>query len=76
MNNIELAKEWRDQQSEANRKNSGVVLIWDSSVYGWKNELRDAGDERPGAIAVDCDGHQFRAEAGNDQGGALGWVAL
>ena len=72
----ELAKEWREQQSEAHRKNSGVVLVWEDSVYGWKNELRDANHERPGAIAVNLDGNIFRAEAGDDFNGALGWVAL
>lgn len=73
--NIELAREWRNNQPESNRQNSGVVLIWKERVYGWKNELRDASHERPGAIAIDLDGNVFRATCGDDQNGALGWIA-
>ncbi|EGL4300878.1 antirestriction protein ArdR [Salmonella enterica] len=54
----------------------GVVLIWEGKAYGWKNCLRDAGGERPGAIAIDTDGHVFIAEGGNEYDGAKCWVAM
>ncbi|WP_407210685.1 MULTISPECIES: hypothetical protein [Enterobacteriaceae] len=53
-----------------------MVLIWEGKAYGWKNCLRDAGCERPGAIAIDTDGHVFIAEGGNDYDGAKCWVAM
>ena len=53
----------------------GVVLIWDGSVYGWKNSLRDACHERPGVYAIDEDGHIFIAVGGDDYNGAKCWVA-
>lgn len=55
---------------------SGVVLVWQGSVYGWKNSLRDAGHERPGVYAVDEAGHVFIAEGGDDYNGAKCWVAV
>ena len=54
----------------------GVVLIWEGKAYGWKNCLRDAHHEQPGAIAIDTDGHLFIAEGGNDYDGAKCWVAM
>ncbi len=54
----------------------GVVLVWDGEGYGWKNCLRDAGHERPGALAVDADGNVYRAEGGNDLDGASVWVVV
>ncbi len=54
----------------------GVVLVWDGAGYGWKNCLRDASHERPGALAVDADGNVYRAEGGDDQGGAMAWVVV
>ncbi|WP_256138696.1 antirestriction protein ArdR [Serratia quinivorans] len=72
MGHVEIAKKWREQNAE--HASDGVVLIWDRKVYGWKNCLRDAQQERPGAIAVDRDAHVFVAEGGNDYDGALRWV--
>ena len=54
----------------------GVVLVWSGEGYGWKNCLRDAGHERPGALAVDADGNVYRAEGGNDLDGASVWVVV
>ena len=54
----------------------GVVLVWSGEGYGWKNCLRDADHERPGALAVDADGNVYRAEGGDDQDGALAWVVV
>lgn len=54
----------------------GVVLVWAGAGYGWKNCLRDAGHERPGALAVDADGNVYRAEGGNDLDGASVWVVV
>lgn len=70
-----LAANWRKEQSEP-LASTGVVLIWEDEVYGWKNCLRDAAHERPNAIAVDVKGHVFKAEGGNDYDGAKCWVAL
>ncbi|OKP21764.1 antirestriction protein ArdR [Serratia fonticola] len=72
MGHIEIANKWREQNEE--HASNGVVLIWAGEVYGWKNCLRDAQHERPGAIAVDADEHVFIAEGGNDDDGAKRWV--
>ncbi len=70
-----IADHWRKQQIDPTRASTGVVLIWDGEVYGWKNSLRNAGHERPNAVAVDTDGHVFVAEGGDDQDGAKCWVS-
>lgn len=70
-----IAAEWRKTQPE-NRAKTGIVLIWDGRVYGWKDKLRDAADERPGAIAVDANGNVYRATAGTADHGARGWVVV
>lgn len=66
------AAKWRSDRAQQ----SGVVLVWENEVYGWKDCLRDARHERPGAFAVDQAGHVFIAEGGNDYDGAKCWVAL
>lgn len=68
----ETADRWR-----VNNPNhpGGVVLIWQGTVYGWKDCLRDASHEQPGAFAVDDAGHVFVAEGGNEYDGAKCWVA-
>lgn len=72
----EIAKAWRlELEQQDHRASSGVVLIYAGKVYGWKDRLRDAGHERPGAVAVDTDGHEFTAEGGDDYNGAKCWVA-
>lgn len=67
------ATQWRASNPEHAR---GVVLVWQGAVYGWKNCLRDAAHERPGAYAVDEAGHVFIAEGGDDYNGAKCWVAV
>jgi hypothetical protein len=67
------ADQWRARN--LNRP-GGVVLIWEGAVYGWKNCLRDAAHEQPGAFAVDETGHVFIAEGGNEYEGAKCWVAV
>ena len=74
MNYTEIARKWRDAQTD-NRATTGVVLIWRGEVYGWKNVLRDAASEQPGAVAVDTSGHVFIAEGGDAYSGAKCWVA-
>lgn len=71
-----IAKAWRDSQSqnEKHRTNSGIVLIWNNEVYGWKDELRNPESERPNAIAVDTQGQVYVAEGGNDYDGAERWT--
>ncbi|MCY1529245.1 hypothetical protein D9M68_643790 [compost metagenome] len=64
---------WRSGHPE---HNGGVVLLWQSQVYGWKNCLRDASHERPGVYAVDEAGHIFIAEGGDEYSGAKCWVAV
>ncbi|HHH0405314.1 TPA: antirestriction protein ArdR [Yersinia enterocolitica] len=70
-NYIKTANVWRKQNPE--HADSGVVLIWNDEVYGWKNSLRDPQDEQPGAIAVDIVGGVFVAEGGNCDDGANAW---
>lgn len=64
-----IAQKWRAESHSP----SGVVLIFEGAVYGWKNSLRDAGHEQPNAFAVDADGHVFVAEGGNSYDGAKCW---
>lgn len=71
----ELAAAWRSGQDETTRT-SGVVLIWNERVTGWKNELRDPQQDVPGVLAVDTDGHVFVAEGGDDYNGAERWVPI
>lgn len=68
-----VAAQWRSRNQE---RSGGVVLIWQGAVYGWKNCLRDAIHERPGAHAVDDAGHVFIAEGGDDDNGAKRWVVV
>lgn len=68
-----IASQWRAKNPE---RRGGVVLIWQKSVYGWKNCLRDAAHEQPGAYAVDAAGHIFIAAGGNEYEGAKCWVVL
>lgn len=70
-NELTLAAEWRHKYPGHEH---GVVLIWNGAAYGWKNCLRDAGHERPGALAVDAEGHVFEAQGGNDYDGAKCWI--
>ncbi len=67
------ARRYREANPE---RKGGVVLLFEGKVYGWKNCLRDAGHEQPGAYAVDEAGHVFIAEGGNDYDGAKCWVAV
>lgn len=69
---IDIAHHYRQQNSR--HADTGIVLIWGSQAYGWKNCLRDAQHERPNAIAVDADDNVFIAQGGNDQDGAKCWV--
>ncbi|WP_409286863.1 antirestriction protein ArdR [Pseudomonas guariconensis] len=65
-----MATQWRTRNQEYS---GGVVLVWENAVYGWKNELRDAHQERPGAYAIDTDGAIFIAAGGNKNAGAERW---
>lgn len=67
------AKHWRTSNQG---RPGGVVLVWDGAVYGWKNSLRDAAQERPGAYAVDEDESVFIADGGDDDNGAKCWVVV
>lgn len=67
------AAAWRSARPEYA---GGVVLVWQGQGYGWKNHLRDAAHERPGAYAVDDAGHVFVAEGGDYQNGAKCWVVV
>lgn len=51
-----------------------MVLVWQGQGYGWKDRLRDACHEQPGAYAVDAEGYVFVAEGGDDYNGAKCWV--
>jgi len=67
------AKQWRSNQDEP-VASTGVVLICEGRVYGWKNSLRDPHHECPGAVAVDPVGMMWMATGGNDRDGASTWV--
>jgi hypothetical protein len=67
---IEIAVNYRQR----NERPEGVVLIWDDEAYGWKDRLRNAEHERPGAIAVDPQMNIYQAQGGDDYNGAKHWV--
>ncbi|MCO8166220.1 antirestriction protein ArdR [Pseudomonas sp. 21LCFQ02] len=67
------AASWRACNPE---HSGGVVLLWQGVVYGWKDSLRDPGDERPGAFAVAEDGQIYVAEGGEKSNGAQRWSAV
>ncbi len=69
---LELSQKWRKSNPEYD---GGVVLVWQMSVYGWKNRLRDPQDEQPGAFAIDDAGNVFVAEGGDSHSGAHRWTA-
>lgn len=71
----EIAAAWRAGQDDAIRT-SGVVLIWNERVTGWKDKLRDPRHDVPGVLAVDVDGRVFVAEGGDDYDGAERWVPM
>lgn len=73
---IDLCKTATQWRTDHNKQDSGVVLIWQGVVYGWKNCLRDAAHERPGVYAVDEAEHVFIAEGGDEYNGAKCWVAV
>lgn len=75
MNYVDIANKWRAEQSES-WYSTGVVLIWNGEVYGWTHILLEPRKEQPGAIAVDHEGHVFRAEGGDDYNGAKRWVTI
>ncbi|NAO47756.1 hypothetical protein B0A91_07165 [Pseudomonas syringae] len=66
------ANRWRKINQD---HRGGIVMIWQGTVYGWKDSLRDASHERPGVFAVDETGHIFIASGGDEYTGAKGWVA-
>ena len=63
MQPLEVAQAYR---AEHQTPPGGVVLVWRGTAYGWKNELRDPGHERPGALAV----------GGDDYHGAKSWSVV
>lgn len=66
---IDLAAAYRRDEQQPD----GIVLVWAGQVYGWKNELRDPHQERPGALAVSARNCVWLADGGNDQDGAKSW---
>lgn len=67
---IKLAEAYRREEGQ----DGGIVLVYAGQVYGWKNELRDPHQERPGALAVTAYGSVWLADGGNDQDGAKTWT--
>ena len=64
------------RRSGSQEHRSGIVLVWEGDVYGWKNELRDPASERSWFYAVDKAGLVFKAEGGDYYNGAKAWVAV
>lgn len=70
---LTIANQWRKRHPDYL---SGVVLVWEGAAYGWKDALRDAGQERPGVYAIDEANNVFIAEGGDDYNGAERWLAI
>ena len=73
MTPVEHAQRWRRETGRDGR--GGVVVLFDGRVAGWMNGLRNPDHWQPGCIAVDEAGQTWTAVAGNDQEGALMWLA-
>lgn len=72
-----LARKWRENNSAGeaqHRVYSGVVVVFESSVSGWMNELRNPESWEPGCIAVDINGNCHIATGGNAYDGATEWT--
>ena len=69
---VSAAAAWRATQP-AERRDAGIVLVFEGAAYGWKNALRDPQHERPGVVAVDGAGNAWIACGGDDYNGATGW---
>lgn len=54
----------------------GVVVVFNGTVSGWVNELRNPEEWRPGCIAVDSVGNQFKAVGGNEYDGSEHWKKI
>lgn len=65
-----------NKHRKVENETTGVVVIFDSAVCGWMNELRDPQKWEPGCIAVDIDSRAYIARGGNAYDGASTWVAL
>lgn len=76
MNYLKAAHQYRQNCGSEAPKKGGVVLFWEGVAYAWKNELRNPEHERPGVLAIDMEGHIFKAEGGDDQNGAKVWTVL
>jgi hypothetical protein len=72
MTPLEIASRWRASQDDETRR-SGIVLIWNGMVTGWRDRLRDPQKDVPGVLAVDVKGQVFVAEGGDDYSGAKCW---
>jgi len=68
----EMAIEWRKIQGYLDK--GGVVIICDSEVQGWVNELRNPDHWVPRSLAIDIDGNCWIARGGDDQNGADTWT--
>lgn len=70
---IKKANEWRAKNPELK---GGVIVIHNRKVQGWVNELRNPESWVAGCIAIDADGHQYRATGGDDYNGAERWELI
>ncbi len=70
----QLATDWRTQNGYVGR--GGVVVIYRNEVGGWCDALRDPGHWVAGCVAVAEDGQQWVTIAGDEQSGALMWLAV
>ena len=71
MENMDLAKAWRNEKGYSGR--GGVIVIFQGVVNSWVNELRDPDHWAPGCIAVDEMGTQWITAGGNSQRGSERW---
>lgn len=70
---IKKATAWR-----ANRTDlvGGVIVFHGHELQGWVNQLRNPEHWMPGCIAIDTDGHQYRATGGDVYNGAERWELI
>jgi hypothetical protein len=69
----ELADKWR---LENKRCVGGVIVFFDGDLCGWVNELRDPHLWRPGCIAIDEFGNQFKSVGGTAESGSHDWLEI
>ena len=70
---IALATLWRQERTESHLK-GGVVIVYESTIVGWRDKLRNPEDFCPGCIAVSSSSEVWESFGGDCGMGAESWL--